>query len=107
MTQPAEDEPSRIVNSTSIGDGGTGDIVQVGYVAGSFHYGASGAAKSWYLGKVRELAPDELAGREAELAELKRFCLAADSLSYTWWRAEAWIKEASTSELLQRVTVIR
>ncbi|MEV5713280.1 hypothetical protein AB0L41_05255 [Amycolatopsis mediterranei] len=90
MTQPAEDEPGRFVNSFSAGDGNTGDTVQVGYVAGDFHYGTSAAARSWYLGKVRELAPDELTGRETELAELKRFCLAADSPSYAWWRADAW-----------------
>ncbi|MDX3188888.1 hypothetical protein PV458_10825 [Streptomyces sp. MN03-5084-2B] len=90
MTQPAEDEPSSFVNSFSAGDGNTGDSVQVGYVAGDFHYGVSGVARSWYLGKVRQLAPDELTGRESELAELKRFCLAADSPSYAWWRAEAW-----------------
>ncbi|EOD67662.1 hypothetical protein [Amycolatopsis vancoresmycina] len=90
MTQPAETEPTRFANSVSAGDGSTGDIVQVGYVAGDFHYGGSGAAKSWYLGKVRELAPDELVGRETELAELKRFCLADDSRSCAWWRADAW-----------------
>ncbi|MET8999757.1 hypothetical protein [Amycolatopsis sp. NPDC004169] len=87
MTKP----PERIVNSASVGDGNTGDLVQVGIVAGDFHYGATGAAKSWYLGKVRELAPDTLVGRETELAELKRFCLAADPASpYAWWRADAW-----------------
>ncbi|MGW4060565.1 hypothetical protein ACWEGE_19925 [Amycolatopsis sp. NPDC004747] len=91
MTQPAEEEPGSVVNSTSVGDGGTGDIVQVGYVAGGFHYGTRGIAKSWYRGTVREFAPDHLVGRETELAELERFCREPDPApSYAWWRADAW-----------------
>ncbi|WP_370972508.1 hypothetical protein [Amycolatopsis sp. cg9] len=87
MTQPEDDQPARFVNSIS----GEGDNVQVGYVAGNVVYGTARAAKSYYWGTARQLAPDELVGREIELAELERFCLAADPApSYAWWRAGAW-----------------
>ncbi|ADJ44105.1 hypothetical protein AMES_2282 [Amycolatopsis mediterranei S699] len=91
MTQPAEDEPGNVVNSASVSGDVTGNIVQIGDVAGSFHYGARGIAKSWYRGTVREVAPDHLKGRETELAELERFCRESDPApSYAWWRADAW-----------------
>jgi hypothetical protein len=41
-----------------------------------------------YLAQVRDRAPEELLGREQELAELVRFC--AGDEPYLWWRAEAW-----------------
>jgi hypothetical protein len=41
-----------------------------------------------YLAQVRDLAPEELRGREQELAELVRFC--AGDEPYLWWRAEPW-----------------
>ncbi|MEV7094659.1 hypothetical protein AB0M80_17670 [Amycolatopsis sp. NPDC051045] len=91
MTQPVEDEPSSVVNSVSIDGDVTGDILQVGHVAGSFHYSPRGVAKSWYRGTVRRIAPEHLVGRENELAKLERFCLDPEpSPSYAWWRADAW-----------------
>jgi len=51
------------------------------------------AARLAYLEQVRRIAPPNppgLIGREAELAELARFCVEADRPGYAWWRAEAW-----------------
>ena len=47
-----------------------------------------------YLQQVRRIAPPGyppgLVGREAELAELARFCLERGRGPYVWWRAGAW-----------------
>lgn len=91
MTQPEEDEPGTLENSITIGGDLTGNVLQIGAVTGNVQYGERRVAQSWYLGTVRDVAPASLVGREAELAELTRFCLASDPApSYVWWRAEAW-----------------
>ena len=41
-----------------------------------------------YHAQVRDIAPEELRGREQELEELIRFC--AGDERYQWWRAKAW-----------------
>ncbi|MFI5700236.1 hypothetical protein ACIA78_09350 [Streptomyces xanthochromogenes] len=46
--------------------------------------------RSAYWEQVRRIAPDELIGREAELAELEAFCTAESGPTYAWWRADAW-----------------
>ncbi|MFD0153209.1 hypothetical protein ACWGQ4_12720 [Streptomyces sp. NPDC055721] len=48
------------------------------------------AVRSAYREQVRRIAPPELVGREAELAELVAFCRADSGPLYVWWRAEAW-----------------
>lgn len=45
-------------------------------------------ARSAYLAQVREIAPDVLVGRDAELAEWAEFC--AGPKSYRWWQAGPW-----------------
>lgn len=50
-------------------------------------------SRSSYLRQVGRIAPPYPPGlrdREAELAELARFCLGSEGLPYAWWRAEAW-----------------
>ena len=50
-------------------------------------------ARSAYLEQVRRIAPPDppgLMGRDAELAELARFCLDPDGRPYAWWRAGPW-----------------
>ena len=50
-------------------------------------------ARSAYLEQVRRIAPPDppgLMGRDAEVAELARFCLAPGGASYAWWRAGPW-----------------
>jgi Trypsin-like peptidase domain len=54
-----------------VGPGAPGDRVQAGYAA-----------------QVRDIAPDELRGRDEELAELVQFCAGEDR--YQWWHARAW-----------------
>jgi hypothetical protein len=60
------------------------------------------AAGSAYLQQVRRIAPPDppgLIGREAELAEMARFCLEADRGPYMRWQAQAW---AGKSALLSK-----
>ncbi|MFF0433162.1 hypothetical protein ACFYU9_13170 [Streptomyces sp. NPDC004327] len=56
--------------------------------------GAAHPVRSGYREQVRRLAPDELVGRERELAELEAFCRpgagAGSGPAYVWWRADAW-----------------
>jgi hypothetical protein len=44
--------------------------------------------RSGYIEQVRDIAPAELIGRDAELAELAAFCAGAEPIS--WWRAGPW-----------------
>lgn len=48
------------------------------------------APESAYLQLVREIAPPELADRDAELAALAEFCTVPDGDSYRYYRAGAW-----------------
>jgi hypothetical protein len=48
------------------------------------------AVRSDYISQVRRMAPDQLIGREFELAYLSEFCTASDSNAYLWLRAGAW-----------------
>jgi Trypsin-like peptidase domain len=41
-----------------------------------------------YTASVRDIAPEQLIGREQELAELVQFC--AGKERYGWWQAEPW-----------------
>jgi hypothetical protein len=44
-------------------------------------------ARSDYLAQVRQIAPPQLRGRDAELAVMSAFCTDATAGSYVWWRA--------------------
>ncbi|MFJ4536590.1 tetratricopeptide repeat protein [Streptomyces tibetensis] len=46
--------------------------------------------RSAYLRQVERIAPPQLLGREAELAELAGFCLDERRGPYVWWRAGPW-----------------
>jgi transcriptional regulator with XRE-family HTH domain len=63
-------------------------------------------ARSAYLEQVRRIAPPDppgLMGRDAELAELARFCLVPNGPSYAWWRAGPWAgKSALLSSFVLR-----
>jgi hypothetical protein len=50
--------------------------------------GSAQLVRSVYLEQVRDIAPDELIGREAELAEWAEFC--AGTEAYSWWQAGPW-----------------
>src|SRR6185437_11149495 len=49
-----------------------------------------GGTGSAYVQQVRRIAPPELVGREAALAELAGFCLDQDRGPYVWWQAGPW-----------------
>lgn len=68
-----------------------------------------------YLEQVRRIAPPHLIDRDAEIAELARFCLALDGTPYAWWQADPWAgKSALLStfvlrpppELARRVQIV-
>ena len=44
--------------------------------------------RSAYLAQVWDIAPDELVGRDDELAHWAEFCAGGDS--YAWWQAGPW-----------------
>ena len=44
--------------------------------------------RSAYLEQVRDIAPDALIGRDAELAEWAEFCAGPEA--YAWWQAGPW-----------------
>ena len=72
-------------------DGGIG-IAYAGHVS-VFQWMPQPAARSAYLRQVERIAPPDPPGlldRDAELAELVRFCLDPDGPSYAWWRAGPW-----------------
>jgi hypothetical protein len=46
--------------------------------------------RSAYLAQVRQIAPPQLVGHEAELEELARFCLDEQAGAYVWWQAGPW-----------------
>ena len=50
-------------------------------------------ARSAYLRQVERIAPPDPPGlieRDAEVADLARFCLCSDGDSYAWWQAGPW-----------------
>jgi tetratricopeptide (TPR) repeat protein len=66
-----------------------------GYANTGFHYGdvyltRPTVARSAYLEQVERISPNDLVGREAELAELAAFCLDDNGPGYMWWQAPAW-----------------
>ncbi|MFI7602922.1 hypothetical protein [Actinoplanes sp. NPDC049681] len=53
--------------------------------------GTEPPACSGYPDRVREIAPSELRGRTAELAEMDEFCTAPEvDVPFLWWRGPAW-----------------
>ncbi|WP_326569616.1 hypothetical protein VSH64_00740 [Amycolatopsis rhabdoformis] len=65
-----------------------GTVVQVGHA--NTVVASPPPVRSRYLEWVRQVAPAQLVGRSAELAELAAFCVAPDSAPYAWWRAAPW-----------------
>ncbi|MFJ4368849.1 hypothetical protein ACIP4S_32595 [Streptomyces chartreusis] len=68
-----------------------GGYANTGVHVGDVYMGApTSPAHSEYLHQVEQVFPWELVGREAELAELTRFCTAADGPAYAWWQGPPW-----------------
>ena len=58
-----------------------------------FQIASLAVARSAYLEQVRRIAPPDPPGlrdRDADMAELARFCLDPDSPPYAWWQAGPW-----------------
>jgi tetratricopeptide (TPR) repeat protein len=53
--------------------------------------------RSAYREQISRIAPGELLGREAELAELAAFCTADSGPSHAWWRGDAWAGKSALS----------
>ena len=97
-------------------DGGIG-IAYAGYVS-VFQGIPQPAARSAYLKQVERIAPPDPPGlldRDAELAELARFCLDPGAPSYTWWRAGPWAGKSALlsafvlrppAEVAERVRIV-
>jgi tetratricopeptide (TPR) repeat protein len=75
-------ESGQRVEGSSVGR----DLIQV---SGDYVPGRSSGHFD-YRNTVRQLTAARLRDREAELAELARFCTAEDGPGYAWWRAGAW-----------------
>ncbi|MHA6762180.1 hypothetical protein [Streptacidiphilus sp. PAMC 29251] len=61
-----------------------------GIVYGDVRVGTQPETRSGYGEQVLRIAPEILAGREAEIQELAAFCTGGAVSPYTWWRAGAW-----------------
>jgi tetratricopeptide (TPR) repeat protein len=77
--------------------------------------GGTAAVQQAYLWQVQQFAPPNLAGRDAELEELARFCLDPDGPPYAWWQAEPWAGKSALlatfvlnppPEVAERVTLV-
>jgi hypothetical protein len=66
-----------------------GSSVQVGTISGDVNVRTGQPIRSRYRKQVERIAPNQLVGRETELADLAAFCTAGEN-GYLWWRAPAW-----------------
>ncbi|NUT47045.1 MAG: hypothetical protein HOV94_06940, partial [Saccharothrix sp.] len=65
-------------------------VIQARDIRGDVTVVAGAPVRSRYARQVARIAPPELVGREAELAELAEFCTSPTGHAYSWWRAPAW-----------------
>ncbi|TQM81232.1 hypothetical protein FHX81_3595 [Saccharothrix saharensis] len=84
----APDAPGRS-SSNSVSGTVHGPVAQIGVVRGDVNLMTGAPVRTRYRETVRRIAPPELVGREAELAELAAFCTSSPT-PYRWWRAAAW-----------------
>ncbi len=79
------------VSQTGPATAATGGVANTGSIYGDIIVSAPPAHRSAYRDRqVTRIAPPSLMDREAELAELTRFCVAVDGERYAWWQASAW-----------------
>ncbi|MEU4763286.1 hypothetical protein AB0H12_08520 [Actinosynnema sp. NPDC023794] len=87
------DAPDASGRSSSNSVSGTvhGPVAQIGVVHGDVNLVTGAPVRTRYREQVRRIAPPELIGREAELADLSSFCTSPSTAGgYRWWRAPAW-----------------
>ena len=85
------DAPAAPGRSSSNSVSGTvhGPVAQIGVVHGDVNLVTGAPVRTRYREQVRRIAPRELVGREAELADLASFCTSS-ATPYRWLRASAW-----------------
>ena len=86
----ARDRTRVDVSGTGPANASGGGIAVSGYVGSVSVVHQGVVARSAYVEQVRRLAPEQLADRDKELAELASFCTEPDRGSYSWWQAGAW-----------------
>ncbi|MFD9739865.1 hypothetical protein [Umezawaea sp. NPDC059074] len=82
-----DDDLPGVVNRVS--GGATGPVVQTGVHVGDVNLFTGVPVQTRYHKQVERVAPADLEGRDAELAELAAFCTSPAG-GYAWWRAAAW-----------------
>ncbi|WP_146060445.1 lipopolysaccharide assembly protein LapB [Amycolatopsis sp. CA-128772] len=89
MPDDADVPPDGVANSV---DGEvSGSVVQAGVHIGDINLRTGAPVRTRYREQVKQIAPKELVGREAERAELAAFATdPAFAGSYVLWRAPAW-----------------
>jgi hypothetical protein len=86
LRKPADGTVSNTGNAVAH-DGGVAVTGNVGRL--TVNAAPTARVRSAYLEMVRRHAPEQLLGRQRELAELQEFCTTAGP-PYQWWRAPAW-----------------
>ncbi|WP_053721224.1 hypothetical protein [Saccharothrix sp. NRRL B-16348] len=78
------------LRKTGAAEATAGGIANTGYI-GEINLSTGAPVRTRYLRQVARIAPPALVGRDAELAELARFCTGPEHAGrYAWWRAGAW-----------------
>jgi tetratricopeptide (TPR) repeat protein len=86
-----DDPPQAVARRTGSADAAQGSVAVTGTVVGDINLYTGVPVRTRYRQQVLRIAPTELLGREAELAELAEFCTAEEPHpSYAWWRGDAW-----------------
>jgi hypothetical protein len=68
----------------------TRDLFQIQGVTGNVMVNGGPVVHSAYPEQVRQIAPQQLCGRDSELTELAAFCIEPSRGPYAWWQARAW-----------------
>jgi tetratricopeptide (TPR) repeat protein len=78
------------VRNTGAATASAGGVANTGWID-NLTVHSQPPAQSTYPALVRQIAPERLVGRDAELAEMAAFCTEpAVNLPYQWWRAPMW-----------------
>ena len=86
-----QETPTAVASKTGQADAGDGSVAVSGTVVGDINLYTRTPVRTRYLEQVLRIVPQQLIGRDAELAELAEFCTSSESLpTYFWWRGEAW-----------------
>ncbi|MEV6495536.1 hypothetical protein AB0M20_44005 [Actinoplanes sp. NPDC051633] len=79
-----------VARNTGDASAKSGGVAISGAINGPVSIGVRPISRSAYQHQVRRIAPPLLEGRNAELAELERFCTDPGDGPYRWVRAPAW-----------------